>query len=400
MSFTLNGNTFIPRSPYEHSLAQLNSLNSKLLNQGLPELTPNNGNALWWTLLAQGDFNAEFDQLIAQASNSLNVSSCDDVQLLNMLPIAGTSLMPATFTTVMFTAVANSGTCTIPINTQIPYGAYNFITSSGVSIPASGTANVYAMLDTSGPIPLQSGVINLTTLSGIANLKSITNNVDAIAGLNQETVAQARNRIITGKTVGVGIDGATYALRALNGVGQAKIFMNILSSGYLPVTGISGGIPPRMAYIVVQGYHPLIAQTYLSYMNLPTSGVGLVPSITQYYTTLAGQQFPVKYDYAGSQQIFVKVTIDSSKNVTNGYIDTLRSTITLLNGSFEIGQRISSEIIASQVSSFSSATILGTAVCLTSGGTYGNYVDVNAFNIPLINTSGILIYNELGTRLA
>jgi hypothetical protein len=399
MSFTLNGNTFTPRSPYEHSMSQLSAMNSKLVSQGLPELEPNNGNALWWTLLAQGDFNAEFDQIVAQAANSLNVSSCDDIQLLNLLPIAGTSLLPATFTTCVFTAIAGSGICNIPVNTPIPYGVYNFLTASGVVIPVSGMTEIYAQLDTSGPIPIQAGVINLTTLSGISNLASLKNLESGISGSNQESVSQARNRIVTGKNIGVGIDGATQALRQLNGVGQAKIFMNILSSGNLPLPGLPGGIPPRMAYILIQGYNPLIAQTYLTYMNLPTSGIGLIPDNVQHYTTLAGQQFPVRYNYAGSQEFFVKVVIDTSKNIDNGYSDTLKNSVLALNGTFGIGERVSSDDISDSLYQYQSATILGAAVCLASGGTYANYVDVDTFNIPIINPSGILIYDEFGVRL-
>ncbi len=389
MAFSLNGNTFTPQSPFDHATSMLTQMNSLLQSQSLPTLSPNNGNALWWTLLAQGGFATQIDQALIQASNSFNPAAADDSQILNLLPIAGTKLLPATNSTMIISFTA-SGAVTIPSNTLVPYGTYNFITSSGLYIPPSGTGDIYCSLDTTGPISCPVGSINLTGISGVTGLSKVTNKYPAIIGQNSETPSQARNRIINGKTIGVGIDGAIYGLRQLNGISQANIIANLASSGYLPVSGLVNGIPPRTAYIVVNGYNPLIAQVYLSYMTMLTSGVGLAPAQIQRYTTLSGQQIPVAFDYAEQQLIYCQVFIDSKQTIQNGYNTVLSNIISNLNGSFNIGQRVSSEIIANQLQSFNSATVLG-ALVSTTNGNYGQYADPSVLSIPYFSPSGISV---------
>jgi len=391
MSFSVNGITFTPGTAFDHATSMLNYMNNLLQGQNLPILQANNGNSLWWTLLGQGSLDSSFDQIVEQATASLNVPMTDDQQLINLLPIAGTILLPATYSVITFTVIATSGICTIPSGYHVPFGQYNFNTLTSLSVPISGTRNVQAICDTLGPISVPEGAIFLNSLAGINNLQSITNLFPAIPGNPTETPAQARQRIIAGKNIGVGIDGAITGIRSLPGVGQANVYWNYLTSGYLPISGLQFGLPPRTAWILVQNPVPNIAITYLSYMTLPTSGALFQPALHENYVTLAGQNFPVFYDLAGQQQIFAKVFLDQNKVLQNGYEIVLKNTVMQLNSSFGIGQRVSSEIVSVQLQNFQPATVLGVTLSLSSGGLYGLDVQPSFNSIPFFTASGIQV---------
>jgi hypothetical protein len=391
MSFSVNGITFTPGTAFDHATSMLNYMNNLLQGQNLPTLEANNGNSLWWTLLGQGSLDASFDQIVEQATASLNVPMADDQQIINLLPIAGTELLPATYSVITFTVTAGAGICNVPSGTLVPYGQYNFSTLTSIAVPMSGVLNVQAINTTLGPISVPEGAIYLNSLTGIVNLSSITNLYPAIPGRPTETPAQARQRIIAGKNIGVGIDGAITAIKSLPGIGQAQVYWNYLASGYLPVSGLQYGLPPRTAWILVQNPVPDIAITYLSYMTLPTSGALFQPAFHENYVTLAGQNFPVFYDLAETQQIFAKVYVDQNKVLQNGYQVVLRDKVVQLNGQFEIGQRVSSEIVSVQLQNFEPATILGVTLCLTSGGTFGLDVQPSFNSIPFFLPSGIQI---------
>ena len=391
MSYSVNGQTFQVQTAFDHATSMLNYMNSLLQAQALPTLQPNNGNALWWTLLAQGSFDAQMDLIIQQAANSFNVALCDDNQILNLLPIAGTSLIPAGYSSVLLNFTASSGILNVPSGTQIPYASYIFTTLSGISVPTSGVGQVYAQCNTSGPITVPVGNIYQISIAGLNYLANVTNAYAAIPGNTQETVAQARTRILNGKAIGVGIDGAITALRQLPGVGQANIFMNVNASGYLPVSGLANGLPARTAWILVQGYNPNIASTYLSYMNMPTSGALFTPGNTQIYTTQAGQNFPVSFDYAKQQQIYATVYYDINKATQNGFTSLIQNALIGLNNQFTIGQRVSSEYCGTALNPFSAASILGVTLSLTPSGTYGQAVQGSQNSIPFFNASGIQV---------
>lgn len=389
--FSVNGFTFTPGSAFDHATNMLGYMNSQLQAQNLPTLLPNNGNALWWTLLAQGQFDSQVDQEIIQATNSLQPSLADDQQVLNLLPIAGTNLIPASFSVVNLTAFAGAGLLVIPTGTLVPFGTYNFSTLTALNILASGNASTLAVCTTSGPITIPAGGINLNALPGINNLNQITNFQSAIPGNAIETPAQARVRIIAGKTIGVGIDGAIGALRQLPGLGQAIVWMNPLISGTLPVSGLSVNLPARTAWIVVQNDVPNIALTYLAYMDLPTSGGLFSPARSQNYVTQAGQSFPVSYDLAIQQQIFAQVYVDQNKIINNGFLSLIQNTLVGLNGSLGLGQRVSSEIASLAFAGFTPATILAVLLSPTSGGPYGPAVQPSINSIPFFAPSGIQV---------
>jgi hypothetical protein len=289
------------------------------------------------------------------------------------------------------TFTASSGICVVPSGTQVPYGQYFFSTLTPISVPASGSLNVQSICNTSGPITVPAGAIYATSVPGIANLNNVTNLYAAIAGNAIETPAQARQRILQGKNIGVGIDGAITALRSLPGVMNANVYWNPNPSGYLPVSGLSNGLPPRTAWIVVQNTNPNIATTYLQYMNLPTSGINFQPAQSQNYVTQSGQNFPVFYDFCGYQQIYATVYIDANKVIQNGYQSVLQNVFTSYNSQMGIGQRVSAEQLSLALSNFQPATVLGVTLSLASGTGYGQAVQPGFNNIPFFSASGIYV---------
>src|SRR5260221_1386649 len=99
MSFSFNGQTFTPQTTLEHAQQMLTSINAVRQSLGLSQLVPTTANAIWLILLAAGERNAVVDQKMNSGTNSLNPALCDPDQILNLLPMVGTSRIPATFST-------------------------------------------------------------------------------------------------------------------------------------------------------------------------------------------------------------------------------------------------------------------------------------------------------------
>ena len=106
MSFTVNGATWTPKTATEHAQTQLDVINAGRQSRGESLLIASPDNAIWLELLAAGSLQQAYDDELYQSSQSFNVSTCDDNQVLNLLPITGTTLIPATYSTVSISVTA------------------------------------------------------------------------------------------------------------------------------------------------------------------------------------------------------------------------------------------------------------------------------------------------------
>ena len=125
MSFNYNGNTWTPITASDAANDLLTRINSFLaLNSITNFLKPIISNVIWIFCLAVGQLRAIYDQLLYQAQNSLDIATCADSQITNLIPIIGTAVIPATFTTVWLKVIATSdGSCVVPSGTVLNYNS-------------------------------------------------------------------------------------------------------------------------------------------------------------------------------------------------------------------------------------------------------------------------------------
>lgn len=383
MSFEVAGITWTPQSASQHATDILNAMNVLLQAQGLETIAATPANALWLFMLAVGSKEQTEDNDLSQAINSFNLALASDQQIVNLLPIAGTSLIPGAFSTITMKVTAGAGTVTVASGIALPYGTVNFLTTSGISVTTSGVGYVDAICDTLGAVVVPaSGLTAFGT--NIPNLFSVYNPAAAVTGRDVETPNQARQRLINGETIGWNLNGVQQAISAIPGISSAIVYFNESTTTDLILTG-GVDIPPRHCRIIVSGTDAsgtLIASNYLSRITPPTDG-----AFTQYYTFLSGQSFAVNYDQATTQGVYVKVFYDSAVPTQAGFASSIATILEDLT--FNIGQTISVNTVLDALIGFQPASIIGAEVSLN-GVTYGNKVSINANAIPSITTVSVV----------
>ncbi|ADX42561.1 putative bacteriophage protein [Tetrasphaera phage TJE1] len=379
MSFDIGGLTWTPETASQHGAEILSAMNALLQAQGLAPIVATPANALWLFMLAVGSKEQTQDENLAQAINSFNLALASDQQIVNLLPIAGTSLIPGAYSTVTMRVTAGDGTVIVPSGIQLPYGTVNFLTTSGITVPTSGIGFVTAICDTLGAVVVPANGLAAFG-SNVPNLASVTNPAAAVTGRNVETANQARQRLINGQTIGWNLNGVQQAISAIPGISAARIYFNESTSENLVLTG-AVVIPPRHARIIIAGQDSsgyLIASNYLERITPPTDGF-----MSQSYTFLSGQVFHVYFDEASTQNVFVRVIYDENVPQQSGFGTVITETLTSI--SFEIGQTISANTILDALAGFQYASLIDAEVSLD-GVTWTNKVETNADAVPAITS--------------
>ena len=370
--YTLNGSTWQVLSTQQHATNILSNMNTQLQSQGLPPVIATTGNILWFYCLAAGQEIAELvDQPLSAAKNSFDIANCDDNQIYSLLPIAGTSLIPASYSSmyVVFTA-ASTGSLIIPSGSHVAVSGLTnrFITQSAITIPANTSAQMFTVADSTGPIIVVSGQVS-GLLESLANFGSVVNNAPCSVGSVIETAAQARARILAGNTISNNLNGLILALRGLPGIQGANAYFNpYLTASSL--VGISGAInlPARTAYMVVVGSSSAIASTYWNIMNAPTYG-----GQAQTIVTLSNQTYTINYDYASPVNVYVQVFIQANSIANSSYAGALYTALS--NISVTMGQLLTSDFMLTQLQSYVFASINGVLLSM-SGSNYGVSVPI------------------------
>jgi len=389
MSFSINGATWEPKTAREYALEMLASINEGRQARGEEILSASPDNALWLVLLAAGTIKAEKDQeLLIAISNGLNPSLCDDAQILNLLPIAGTSRIPASYTIATLTVVAaSSGSVSLIGGTSKLKYTYSgtdmyFIVNSNITISAGTSASVAVICDTAGAIELPSG--SLTSFeTPVTNLASVTN-AAGIIGRNQETISEVRARIIAGNTIDEGLDGTMRAIKTLSGITECKIWFNLSRSASITLTG-GQVVPARTAYIVVAGASSLIAKTFLDRMLVATVGAS-----SQVWKTAANQEITVHYDIAVNQNAYVRILYDNTEIYDPGIGEMVKNIIIANQGKMKIGETLTSQEVCAWFQDFPYGTIVSAEVSLN-GTAWEDIVHFNANAVPLFANARITV---------
>ncbi len=373
MSFSIAGQTFTPETAIQHAQQMLVTINSVRQSMGLPLLSASNANAIWLMLLAAGARNQEVDQAINSGFNSLNPSLCDDNQILNILPMVGTTRQEATYSTAVITVtVADTGQpITIAAGSVLPFGNLNFTTNElYTNATPPETIDLNVTCDTAGAVICPAD--SLTSFNPtVSNVDSVTNTDDAAIGTAEESLPNLRNRVIVGDVIQFGVNAAIRALRALTGITNANVFFN---NSNIDDLELPGGItvPPRTSYIVITGSSDEIANAFYETMNSPTTG-----DETSIYTTLVGQEIAVLYNIATEQDLYVKVYYDDDAPTQPGFDTAIQQIIVDSQTRLLPGQEITSQFFSEALYGFTLATITGCEVSLD-GMSYARFVQIDA----------------------
>lgn len=389
MSFDVNGTTWTPQTTLEHAQAMLDYINAERTAAGKGQIIASIANAIWLIELASGNLAADFDTKLEQAASSFDVSLADAQQILNMLPMVGTSLVPATYSTVTLSCTAAaSGDAVIPAGSVAPYtNSINFLTDITTTVPAGTTVSITATCDTAGPVIVSPGQI--TAITGISNLQTVTNPANSIPGANAETIDQVRLRIIKGNTIQANIDGAILAIRSLAGIQNCNLYFNPDPVNDLTLPG-GVVVPPRYCRIYIQGSSSKLASTYSNHLLLPTPTTA---GQSQNYITLSGQSIPIYYDIATNQNVWIKVYYNQNKSTQPGFDIQIKNLILPLQYLLKIGDSVTSEQISNLLIDFPYATINGVQVS-ADNVTYSRNVTANANAVPTLDSARILIVGE------
>ena len=386
MAFDYNASAWIPNTAISHATDILNDINTNLTSLGYASsqlLKSSSTNAIWIMLLAQGDVRADYDLILNSAQNSLDPALCSDSQILNLMTIAGTSLLLGTYTTVVITVTASSvGSVVIPALSQLPFtnGIYFTTPNSIITIPANGNAQITVTASQRGAIVITTN--QLTAFSPqLANILSITNTSGA-TGTPDETITQARQRIIVGNTFDNNLNGLLQQLEQLEGITSAVCYFNPDSVSNLT---LPGGITilPRNLQVYVQGTSSLIGQTIFETMMLKTQG-----GQSQIYTTLSGQSFTVYYDYSTSTTVYVKILVPNAATLADSVILAITNLVLTLSPT--IGQSIDASMIDELFIGFTGCEIVGSLISLDNINFYQRVV-INGNSVATFTAANITI---------
>jgi hypothetical protein len=392
MSFSYNSGLWQPRTTSEHSadiLANINGVlaaNNVQVNGVLVQFTASIANVVWIICLAVGAMRALYDNILFAASQMFSVSEAADSQILAVLPLSGTTLIPGAYSlvTIQVTAAA-AGNAVIPTNALLPLTTIgNFKVVAGATVLAGTTVSFLCQFDTLGPVAAAAHAVTAFK-TPIANVQTVDNALPAIVGRNLETVGEVRHRLIKGNIADIGIDGTIRAVKAIQGITTAAMYFN-----FDPVNNllIPGGIvlPPRYAYLIVQGSDitgSAIATAYARRMIAPTLG-----SSSQTFVTQSGQNFPVNFDYAAGYAVYVIVYYDPTSITASGFQTSIQQLI--VNMAVQIGQRITSALISQTLVGFPYALVTGAQVSSDSV-IYQNEVLVPANKVAVFSAANILV---------
>jgi len=392
MSWTVNGITWTPQTASAHATTSLNYLNS--LNVA-PTLVASPTNAIWLNYLGVGGLQQNYDNKLYAASQSFNLATCDDTQVLNLAPITGTSPIPATYSTAYVNVTAASaGNATILAGAKIPFQSINFVVATTTTVPAGTTIPIYTVADTAGPYLALIG--QLTSFSSsITNVQTVTNQANSSQGNNTETTPAFRQRLI-GSPAGLNsnssgpafnirasqINNAITAIRQLQGVISANMWFN---SDTVVTMNLNGGatVAPRHAYIVIQGSDVAgsLANAYMSYMTAPTSGAQ-----SENWISASGQSIPVYYDISTAQSIYVNLYYDPSMPTSSNWLALAAGILVALNNTYAVGQEVTAAQVMQALTGFTYASITSATVSLD-GITYGRVASVPATKYALFATT-------------
>lgn len=417
MSFPYQAGTWTPLTATEHAAAILAAINAELAAEGIADsqgnqmvLAPIATNGVWIQCLAVGALRAADDQALLAASQMFSITECSDAQVLSVLPIVGTALIPGAFSLAVLQVSAGTTPATVPAGSVVPYGNIcDFLTETAISIPANSTVNVLCEASVIGPITAPIGA--LTAFSpAVPNVSTVNNPTATIPGRLPETVSAIRQRIQTGNVFQQSLGGTIVALQGIQGLASAQCYLNVSPTANLALTGVS--VPPLSAYIVVSGVDltgVAIAAAYAQRMLVQTFSVGPAFSYTRTDLTFSASASTVttaagNFLLAGFALGMGVTFSGSTYNNVTGNITALSATVMTLGNCSITNESDANSITLAYGTyqrndvSFAAGNVVNTAAgnFLAAGFSAGQWVQITDGNAGALN-NGVLAEVSLVT---
>lgn len=383
MAIQLDGIDYTLDTPIDNSLNLLAYINQYMTDNNIRnsageimQFTVNVASPMWLLILGLGYMFTTWQKLVYAAGQAFSIPDCSDSQLLNLAEIRMTSLLPGVKTVINGVLTASGGTCSITTTTKLLYEGVEFYPIMDYS--TSSTVNViFASKDDGGFIVPANALTFETEPAHLGSL--VTEN--STPGRGPETIPELRRRLQIETRSIAAIDLCKDAISSLIGIQSASVLFNASLS--LDMTIGSAVIPPRSAYILVQGFSDKIADTYCTYMTAPTP----VGATTQNYTTGSGQLIPVKFDQAQAITVYIKVIVEAN-TVPITYQDEIKDILLTVSGRLGIGVDYTQKYLINLFDTYTTVNILGLMVSMN-GSTWGYTTDIEKYQIAVFAENNI-----------
>lgn len=346
------------------------------------------GSPVWLFALAHGKMMTEWQENLRDAENELDINTCSDDKVLVWATIAGITRKtgsPSRLVVSCLNSNHNDITVTSASVWQDAQNGSYWAVERDFTVPADSAETALGSL-----INMQDGAVNLsigTTLTN-QNFPAITMQVSGCTvGSGTETIAQLRNRILSGDARTDPVTNAQRAIAALPGIIRCSVFCN--PSNNLPMT-LRGGLvlQPRNAFIAIQGVDTTnkLAETFYSYMNVPTQQFE-----DSLHTTYSRGVLPVDvyYSQVQTQVIYVRVYV-AAGTLASGQDLTIKRALLLRTNIIDIGGTLTEVMIAGWLSDMSGVTIQ--SIDLSSDGSvWVDYLQTDADKVPTWTADTITI---------
>ena len=198
MAFNYLAELWQPRSSAEHAGDLLSQINAVLQTNAVKDSAGNQiqfaaslGNIVWLLCLAEGNIRADDDQTLLAASEQFSVAQESDGQLLETLPMTGTSLIPGAYSLVTLVVTADSSGATVAAGTKAALGTIcNFVTQAILTLGSGSAGSVLCQADVLGPVAVAPGTLTSFTTT-VPHVASVNNPAAAVVGQDVETSTEA-----------------------------------------------------------------------------------------------------------------------------------------------------------------------------------------------------------------
>jgi hypothetical protein len=349
MAITIDGVDYDAQSPGEIALdiqTRINEYcaeNNVLNSEGeVMQIDANITSIAWQILLAQGYSDSMLQQIMRSIAANFNFGECSDVQLLELARIARVKKRVASNTTVMVYIEAddeggvhiestNVSTVVTDTATLVFHPAYT------VDIEAGESANIIFVSDKTGPYNVREN--SITSFDIPVPHVRVMSSLAGVPGRKDETLAELRWRMETGRGSGSDLENAMAAIQQLPGVSFCNIFVNDSNVNNVTINDVRIG--PRHAAIFVLGYSDNIAEEYFNYMTMetvPDAEPMTERTIVQDKVTKAGQHIPIYFIQPYVVDVYFQVYIDTA--ISDGILGQIEDAILEFNSAYGIGENI------------------------------------------------------------
>lgn len=266
---------------------------------------------------------SNLDQLAEDVYHSFNPQSATGAAMSRLVQLNGIRRIEGTYSTVALLCVGQQGTV-IPSGSLVKSASTNatFQTIAEATIPVDGQITVDAQASVKGLILAPSGTLTKID-TPIYGWQTVTNQMDAVPGSDEETDEQLRlrRRASTSTPAQSILDAMRGALLNIAAVLQAEVYENDEDT-----TDVVTGLPPHSIYCVVDGG---ANQDILDTIWLKKgSGVTLVGTTTGVVYDSKGNPHTMRFSRPTDVNVYVVVNLHTRSGWPTDGVQRIKDALT------------------------------------------------------------------------